>query len=296
MAVIDEVELTQRLQRRVARLLLRHDRRTFRRRFHELYARSTLPQPPALRAYDEYTRLVVLADELLDDILPRIRRQMSFQATRESLVEEAPVRGQIDWGASLRRGWSERPDQPPVQFATRLRSRTFDTPENRLVVAILHRYARDLDRTRSTALFADAPLTDPERREFMQIADRVRRELGTLHFQELAANADGFDLPELIEAVERKARGATNAYRDLIEWWRRLQQLHLRTPTELARGATLDKQESLGLLYQLWIALELVEFLDSRRLLQEPQIKADRLAFDFAWDGRTFRFVYDHSP
>ncbi len=296
MTAIGEVELTQRLQRRVARRLLRLDRRAFRRRFRELYARSTLPQPPELRAYDEYTRLVALADELLDDILPRIRRQMSFQATRENLVEEAPMRGQIDGGASLRRGWSERPGQPPVQFATRLRSRTFDTPENRLVVAILQRYARQLGRTGSTPLFTDAPLTQPERHEFAQIADRIRRELGTLHFQELAASADDFDLPELIETVERTARGATNAYRDLIDWWRRFERLHFRTPAELARSATLDKQEALGLLYQLWIALELAEFLDSRGLLEDPRIKAGRLAFDFTWAGRTFHFVYDRSP
>src|SRR3712207_558641 len=126
MTALSAATIEQRLLRRVARLLLRHDRRAFWRRFREFYANSTLPQHPALQAYDHYLRLVLLADELLDHILPRIHRQMSFQATRENLDEGAAARGQIDWGASLRRGWSERPDQPPTRFVTHLRSRTVD--------------------------------------------------------------------------------------------------------------------------------------------------------------------------
>src|SRR6185295_18495932 len=103
MSTLTVETLVAQLQRRIARLLLRHDRSTFRGRFREIYAQSALPQPELLQAYDRFTRLIALADELFDDILPRIRRQMSFHATRVHLEEEPPLRGQIDWNRSLQR-------------------------------------------------------------------------------------------------------------------------------------------------------------------------------------------------
>jgi hypothetical protein len=289
-------DLVARLQRRVARLLLRHDRRTFRGRFRELYAASALPQLPDLRAYDRYIRLIALADELFDDLLPRVRRQMSFAATRQTLDEESPLRGQIDWSASLRRGWNEQPDQAPTRFVTQLRQRTFGTPENLLVVAILQAYARQLSRASNSDLFVDAPLVASEQRELAQLIDRVRRELATIHFQEIARAADDLDVDDLIERVEPRLRSGTNPYRDLIDWWRRLNRLHLRRRTDDHATDVLHSDDQLGLLYQLWIALELVDLLAERRVLLDASIEVARLTFRFRWQERHFRLVYDRQP
>lgn len=274
--------LTAQLQRRIARLLLRHDRRTFRGRFRELYARSKLPQPEALRAYDQFARLIGLADELFDDILPRIRRQLSFSATRLELDEEPPLRGQIDWRRTMERNVAERPNQPPMRFATTLRSRSFATPENRMVVAILLRYAQQLARLRGSALFADAPLSAAEQREMTQLEERVRRELATPQLQELARDGDAADVPDLVEQVSRRLRGGVNPYSDLIVWWQRAEQQHLQTRSEQSLGPVLQTQEQAGLLYQLWIALELVNMLAERGQLSDPQIATDNLRFQFS--------------
>lgn len=288
--------ITAQLQRRIARLLLRHDRRTFRGRFRDLYARSTQPQPEALRAYDAFARLIGLADELFDDILPRIRRQMSFSATRLELDEEPPLRGQVDWRRTIERNVAERPNQVPIRFATTLRSRSFATPENRMVVAILLRYAQQLTRLRGHALFADAPLSAAEQREITQLEDRVRRELATPQLQELARDTAAADAAELVEQVSRRQRGGANPYADLIAWWQRAEQQHLRTRSERNVGPVLQAQEQAGLLYQLWIALELVNMLAERGQLSDPQIMTDNLRFQFEWQGRAFTLVYDRSP
>ncbi len=289
-------DLKAQLQRRVARLLLRHDRRTFRGRFRELFAASTLPQPEHLRAYDAYTTLITLAGELLDEIVPRIRRQMSFQATRETLDEEPPLRGQIDWPTSLVRAWNERPDQPPTRFTTTLRSRSFATPENRLVVAVLHRYAQALKRMRTQSPFVDAPLTASEQREFVQLEDRVRRSLATTHFRALARDAHTYHIPSLITTVEKHLRPGKNAYRDLIGWWRRFEQMHLRHGSSPQTTRVLDDEAKLSVLYQLWIALELVGFLAENNELVDPHIQTDQLRITFTWQGRQFLLVYDRQP
>lgn len=90
---------SQRLQRRIMRLLLQHDEPLFHNQFRQFYVNSSLPQIPLLQQYDRYIKLRGLSDELLDDILPRIRRQLSLKTSRARLREEAPTRGDIDWPA-----------------------------------------------------------------------------------------------------------------------------------------------------------------------------------------------------
>src|SRR6476659_1347360 len=85
------------LQRRLMRLLLMHDQKVFRSQFRTFFVASTLPQIPLLQQYDRFIRLITLSDELLDDIVPRIRRQLSLQTDHARLREEAPTRGDIDW-------------------------------------------------------------------------------------------------------------------------------------------------------------------------------------------------------
>ncbi len=287
------------IQRRVARLLLRHDRRTFRGHFRELFRHSEQPQPEILRTYDDYVKLLSMADELFDSIIPRIRRQMSFQATRQTLDEEPPLRGQIDWPSSLARAWNECPDKPPTRFTTTLRHRSFDTPENKLLVAIVHIYAQALKRIRMGSDVRDIPLTEGEQRELIQLEDRVRRTLATTHFRALAHEAHTFDIPRLIGTVNQRLRPGRNAYRDLIGWWRRFEGLHIRHPSRRTGppdAAVLDSEAHLSLLYQLWIALELVDVLDEHNALDEPTIATDRLCIVFHWQGRPFRLVYDRQP
>src|SRR5690348_13324860 len=135
---------SQHLQRRVMRLLLQHDEPLFRRQFRHFFVKSTLPQLPLLRQYDRYMRLRLLTSELLDDILPRIRRQLSLKTSHARLYEETPTRGDIDWQRTIEHSWSQSPGQPPLLFHTRLRQRTLETPENVLTVAILLAYHQEL--------------------------------------------------------------------------------------------------------------------------------------------------------
>jgi hypothetical protein len=291
-----EQELIEQLQRRVARLLLRHDRRAFRGRFRQLYTQSTQPQPELLRAYDQFIRLISLADELLDDILPRIRRQMSFSATRIELDEEPPLRGQIDWRRTIERNISERPKQTPLRFATTLRSRSFATAENRLLVAILTRYAQQLNAARNINFLNDEALNKSEHNELIQIEERLRRELATPQLQELSRDADPNNITDLIELVSRSLKGGVNPYADLINWWQRAERQHIKTFTTTQLSPVLQQQERAALLYQLWIPLELWNFLTERGQTLNLQIRADIMSFQYQWNEQQYQFVYDRSP
>jgi hypothetical protein len=57
----------------------------------------------------------------------------------------------------------------------------------------------------------------------------------------------------------------------------------------------LDSSEHTNLLYRLWLALELVEFLACQHLLISAAVETDRLSFDFRWQGRVFCFDYQRA-
>ncbi len=285
------------LHRRVARLLLLHDRTTFRGQFREWYARSTLPPLPALQAYDYLIRLLLLSDELLEELLPRIQRQMSFQATHTHQDEEPPLRGQIDWAASLQRASTQQPGQPPLRFATRQRSRTAATPENHFLAAVLASYARALRHVRTAPLFAAAPLTEAEQQELAHLEDRVRRELAAPDLQAIVQTLpdDSPEPADLAEVVEQRLPPGSNPYRDLLDWWRRCDRLHLRalpTPAAQAPAPVLISPTGNDDLYRLWLVLELIDMLAAQALLTAVDIQTDWLAATFAWQERAFRLSY----
>jgi hypothetical protein len=149
---------------------------------------------------------------------------------------------------------------------------------------------------RSDALFADAPLTTAEQREIIQLEDRVRRELATPQFQELTRDVEAADAGDLAEQASRRIRGGINPYGDLMTWWERIEQQHLQTRTDQSLSPVLQTQEQAGLLYQLWIALELVNMLVELGQLSDPYIATDNLRFQFQWHQRSFELVYDRSP
>jgi len=92
---------SQHMQRRLIRLLLQYDVPLFRRQFRFFFAKSALPQIPLLQQYDRSIKLQTLSNELLEAILPRIRRQLSLKTNHLRLHEDAPTRGNIDWSRTI---------------------------------------------------------------------------------------------------------------------------------------------------------------------------------------------------
>ncbi len=288
--------LEARLLRRIARLLLRLDRQAFRGRFCEWYRQSDVPHLPELQAYDYVIRLLLHSEELFDDLLPRLQRQMSVQSTSDRRTEEPPLRGQIDWQRSLVRSWHTQPGVPPTRFETNQRSRSFATPENALLLAVLQHCARALRHAQSAPLIAHAPLTPDEQRQLEQSAEQVQRALAAPFLTEPPQPASAADLAALLEQVAANLPPGASPYRDLIEWWQRFEQLQMHSPGEASTRPVLDSHQRANLLYRLWFALELAQYLASEDALHDTRITTNRIELDFTWQGRAFHFVYQRQP
>ena len=285
------------LHRRVMRLLLLHDRRLFRGQFHTFYAQSSLPQIPLLQQYDRYIRLLSLSDELLDDIVPRIRRQLSLQTTQLHLQEEAPTHGDIDWQRTMQRNLNETPGLVPLRFDTRLRERSMALPENILTVSILLAFRRELQ----AALFEgmdDEALTEQERQVLVGADERAERELAAPYARSLLNEAQHSDIETLSEYVLRLLRPGSSPYRDLIAWWHHFTHLRIgRTFDEKARSlaSKRNNEKTDAWLYELWLALEIVHLLNDARAISSTGINVatDTLQFTFTWNSRRLRFIYN---
>ncbi|PDW01915.1 hypothetical protein [Candidatus Viridilinea mediisalina] len=287
--------LAQRLQRRVMRLLLLHDQRLFRGQFRTFYTGSEIAR--SFADYDRFLQVRMLSDELLGDIMPRIRRQLSLQADQARLVEAAPTRGEIDWPRTMQRGWQEHPELPPLTFVTRLRQRSAITPENLFTVALLLDYQNQMKKLRST-LLADAPFTTEEEQLLSAHAEQVERELAAAYARALLEEAQHSDVDALAQQVAARLRPGPNPYRDLCAWWERFSRFKVGRGTA-RRGPTLapmrHDEKADAWLYELWIMLELLHLLADTKALPEGavQVGRDRLATPFTWQDALLQISYN---
>ena len=287
----------QRLERRIMRLLLQHDERLFRQQFSLFFVDSALPQLPLFQQYDRYVKLRLLSNELLDDILPRIRRQLSMKTSHTRLREEAPTRGDIDWPRTLERSWNNAPGLTALQFETRLRQRSMETPENILTIAILLAYQREL-RHVTQENFGDEALQHQERSVLVGMGERLERELAAPYARLLLPLAHQAHIDTFAQQVALHLRPGPSPYRDLLAWWHRFTHLRIVRAAE-ERTATLATNRSddkvNAWLYELWIALEIIHVVTQEGDVQarELHIATDILKCTFRWQGRRFRFFYN---
>lgn len=286
-----------RLQLRVMRLLLAHDARLFRGQFRTFFAESELPPLPLFQQYDRYLRLLTLSDELLDDVMPRVRRRLSLQISHERLREEAPTRGDIDWRRTIERGWREAPGLPPMTFDTKLRQRSTATPENILVVAVLLAFRSELARAIRDDL-GDEALSDDERQRLVALDERAARELAAAYARALLEEACRADIDLLAAQVDASLRPGPSPYRDLIAWWRAFRDLRIGRASAARRLALVSRRDDPktdAWLYELWIALEIVHLLAQERAVTpaDTAVEPNALQFEFEWSGRRFRMRYN---
>lgn len=306
MPTVEEQEAFLWLQGRMVELLLRHDVRrlggSFTGRLGTLFDDV---RHAGLQPYRELAVLVYLRDELLESILPRIKRRLSFLAPREVLVEELPPRGRIDWSRTMAAGLRERPGEPPLDVHTRQRRRHFATPENLLTVVTILEY-RAAVQARLDAEH-EQQSTHALRHPLHEIVERCTRELAFPQFVGLVAMCEQIVMgyadetsAELERAVEEQLLpGRNSAYDDLLEWRRSLAALRL-----LDRPTDADSSTMLGAdpardnyLYQIWLFYELAELLERRGVLEGWQVGEMRLSFRWGEgeDALVYKLQHDRA-
>jgi hypothetical protein len=295
--VENEKNWSQQLQRRIIRLLLLHDKPLFRNQFRQFFVNSELPEIPLLQQYDLYIRLATMSSELLEDIMPRIRRQLSLKTSHARLTEDYPTRGDIDWQRSLERSWSQTPGQPPLQFETRLRQRTLNSPENQFTIAVLKVYQQEIQQALKTGP-SDEALTRQEQQTFVAFAEMVERELASAYARTISEQVAKIDPDQLARQVADHLPPGSSPYHDLLDWWQRFRQFRIgRASLEhyLTLSNERNDEKAEAWLYEIWIALEYIHLFQQKGSIQshDMQVATDLLQCTFTWNERRFRFLYN---
>jgi hypothetical protein len=284
------------MQRRVMRLLSHLDEKLFQGQFRTFYAQSTHPNIPFLQFYDRYLRLLSLSEELLDDIMLRIQTQLSLQTDYIELQEDAPTRGEIDWSRTLQRNFNELPDGTPLLFDTTIRKQSTATPENIFVIVVLQAYHQELQEVLAEDLKVSL-FTAQERQQLAALGERLERLLSNPQMRSLLAKMRHVDIEQLAEQVTSQLRPGMSAYRDLVTWWEQFQTLHVGSVTGQRQLTFTSKRQNADAdqwLYELWLALELIQLLQEEHSLRDETlvIEMDSLSFHFVWQQRDFVFHY----
>ncbi len=290
-----EETITQFLQKRIIRLLFLLDKHEFDKLYRTFFAGTDLPRMHTLEQYVRYIRLFTCSDELLDDIMPRIRRQLRLQSHKLLLYEEAPTRGTIDWQRSLQRTWNTTPGEPPRRFDTRWRQRTIASYENMFTVAVLHYYHETLKHLLNTE-FADEPLLKAERHILADMAERVEREQAEPYVRMLLSETKTADIETCAEQLELHMRPGPGPYRDLLFWWEKFSSLRIGSMGRQQSLAIMSRQEAERQnqwLYKLWFALELIHMLRQKQCITKlHSFTAYEISCTFTWNKVSLRFTY----
>ncbi|MBN9389372.1 MAG: hypothetical protein J0I20_15195 [Chloroflexi bacterium] len=290
------------MQGRLVDLLLRNFEGHFQRLFDEQSGSVEKFAHPAMQTYNEMAVLYYLREELFEEILPLIKRKLSFTAPQVRLVEELPARGRIDWVRTAAASWSTFPDEPPTQVQTNQRNRHFATPENLLTVCTLLEYQAQTQDLLDRLSLGDA--SAKLRHPLNEIVDRCRRELGFLQFAELLPQANrtlaGYTertVEELEETVETNLQNSYNpAYARLLEWRSRLKNLRL-LDRENSRQDTFmlgaDPQRD-NYLYQVWLFYEIGDYLHRQGHLVEANYGQMELRYRWGEPGQLTEYRLQH--
>ena len=81
---------------------MRRDNTRFGKLFEERFAEPENLSAQLLQRYRDLAVLFYLRDDLFENILPRIKRRLSFEAPRQTQVEELPARGRVDWAKTAK--------------------------------------------------------------------------------------------------------------------------------------------------------------------------------------------------
>ena len=293
------------MQGRMIELLMRHDPDRFGKTFTNRAGDPAQLEDAAhalLRRQRDLAVFFYLRDELFDNILPRIKRRLSFVAPHTVRREDLPPRGRIDWARTAAQSLRDRPGAAPLSVVTRQRRRHFATPENLLTVATLLEY-----REASQALL-DAEIAGSSvaaiRHPLHDIVESATRELvfpqfaGLIHQAQAVLNGQGSETVEDMEAAvaENLQPGSNSAYDDLLAWRRQLHSLRL-----LERTADAVLQPMLGsdpardnYLYQTWLFYELAALLQQQGRLREWDIEKMVLTYTWGEEASACQYRLQH--
>lgn len=289
--VLEPQENRQYMYERLLALLLKH-----KRSYDDYFTLRTedgvfqIPNPLA-----DLNKLEILYQKYFH-IYKNIQNQIHFDYPKNEHIGN--IRGKINWDKTIKIS----PSEFPMNFVTSIPQKIFETPENILLVLCAEWMYRESNRLLQIEF--DEPLTDYKKNLLRGISEKSTLILNHFPFNTVLNDSKKFwhlsyNDPRIKELeLQTKKRINQNLirnqnYKKLLEWIEEFKDLNIRrvsstTPTR----HILESIENLDTVYEVWIFLEFVEYLDERNILVNFQL-VDHPNCEFQYCNVTVTFWYE---
>jgi hypothetical protein len=219
-----------------------------------------------------FNKLMQLFEKFFCEILPGLTKRLSIDAFAEE-QKNPYIKGKIQWNKTISDQANCGCAVSPLLFSTANPIISFNTPENILLVLSILRMKNDATYLLMSK-FPD-PLTTSERNSLERIIEGCNRCLILPAFKELINEAIQYCFVELdnpkIISLETRVLNRTQdvspqntQIREHLEWRAKYRELYVRIASNLSTRFPLDHIENIDKIYEIWVLLEILDFLNQR--------------------------------
>ncbi len=290
--VLEPQENRQYMYDRLLSLLLKH-----RRSYEDYFVLRThegVFQIPNILA--DLNKLEILFQKYFQ-IYSNIKAQIQFDYPKNE-YSGPQIKGKINWDKTIRGS----PTEFPMTFISTYQQKEFETPENILLILCAEWLYRESNKLIQTE-FAE-PLSDYKKALLRGIIEKTKTILTNFPFTSVLNSSKKFwnlsyEDPR-IKLLEKNTKQRINQrhihnlnYSRMLEWIDEFRDLNI--PSVSATTPTkhiLDSIENLDTVFEAWIFLEFVEYLDKKGLLINFQL-GDNPRCEFEYSGNVVSFWYE---
>ena len=290
--VLEPHQTRQYMYERLLSLLLKH-----RRSYDDYFLLKThegihqIPNPLA-----DLNRIEILYGEYFQ-IYQDVKNRIHFDYPKNEYVGSS-IRGTINWEKTIRNSTTKF----PMEFVSSIKQKEFQTPENILLILCAEWLFRESSRLLQID-FKD-PLSDYKRNLLSEISQKTQMILQDFPFKSILNESKRFwSLPysdPRIKNLELKTKQRINqrlvrnvSYAKLLEWINDFRSLNISRVTDSTPTRhILDSLENVDTVYEAWIFLEFVEFLQEKELLINLKL-GDKAYCQFEYRGAIVTFWYE---
>jgi len=247
-------------------------------------------------------KIFSLNEVLINEILREVRERTIFDSSKAIEERRFEIRGAVDWHRTSITHLQCLETRHPTRFFYRRPEKRFETPENTLLALTLMELETDA-RNLLTKTELEEDLLDLERGLLKQIIYRCSRGLGGFPLRQMKEKARIFllrseDVSSLEHQVKKrleKSKRPNKAYRKLLEWRAEYKELDKILGIRRRNFNFVETENVLDKLYEIWILLELIQYLKKKGVRTEFTIKGEINFLKTSFEGQEIEIYYQRS-
>jgi len=250
-------------------------------------------------------RLITLSNELLTKIYPSIMRLLNYKIDDEEIIS-SNIRGSVNWNKTIQHALKTS-GGGLVSFVSNLPTRSFQTPENMLLLLSIKLLNED---SKQIIDYQNKEYVSPEDKKIIwDVANRTKKILDEPFLSEIDKNFkkikeiqnSPIEIKKILKYVEKNLqtqKTTQKEYYNLLKWTKNYIDFNVNRYQNLS-NFTLENIKDIDTMFELWILFEFVTYLKkiyraNIKPITDVKKGETRLhGFEIEINEHKFNFMYD---